>query len=191
MKTLLSLPEFQMNVPSDATEQPVPDSRGSAFERKRVLIVDDDALVRASLASVLEYEGYEVYGAADGFAAVKTAVEHAPDLVLLDLNMPNMDGWTAFAKLEDARPLIPVVVITARPHQYKHAVRLGVDAFMEKPLNIPLLLRSIRKLTFEPEERHLRRIVDPGFVTRLLGGAGSDGPADPDEKDRRLDSSRN
>lgn len=191
MKTLLNLPETKTNAAFDVTEQPVPEFPGSAFERKRVLIVDDDALVRASLASVLEYEGYEVYGAADGFAAVKTAVEHAPDLVLLDLNMPNMDGWTAFAKLEDARPLIPVIVITARPHQYKHAVRLGVDAFMEKPLNIPLLLRSIRKLTFEPEERHLRRIVDPSFVTRLLGGAGSEGPLDMNQGDPDRDLSGN
>jgi CheY-like chemotaxis protein len=139
-----------------------------ALAPKRVLVVDDDALVRSSLAAVLECEGYEVIGAADGCGAVKAAVEHPPDLVLLDLSMPNMDGWTAFNKLEQARPLVPVIVITARPHQYKHAVRLGVDAFMEKPLNFPVLVRAIHKLTFEPEERHTRRITDRHFVTHLL-----------------------
>ena len=82
--------------------------------------------------------------------------------------MPHMDGWSAFAKLEQARPLIPVIVITARPHQYRQAVRLGVDAFMEKPLNISVLLRAIRKLTHEPEDRHTQRVINPGFVTRLL-----------------------
>ncbi len=141
-----------------------------ALVPKRILIVDDDALVRSSLAAVLECEGFEAFGAADGSAAVKAAIEHQPDLVLLDLSMPNMDGWTAFNKLEQSRPLIPVIVITARPHQYKHAVRLGVDAFMEKPLNFPVLLRAIRKLTFEPEERHTRRITDRHFVTHLLQG---------------------
>jgi len=139
-----------------------------AMDPRRVLIVDDDALVRSSLAAVLHCEGYEVYGADYGRAAIKSAIEHKPDLVLLDLNMPNMDGWTAFTKLEETRPLIPVIVITARPNQYKHAVKLGVDAFMEKPLNFPVLLRAIRKLTFEPENRRIKRIVNPGFVTRLL-----------------------
>jgi two-component system, OmpR family, response regulator len=138
------------------------------LDPKRILIVDDDALVRSSLAAVLHCEGYEAYGADDGRAAIKSAIEHNPDLVLLDLNMPNMDGWTAFTKLEETRPLIPVIVITARPNQYKHAVKLGMDAFMEKPLNFPVLLRAIRKLTYESEDRRTKRITNPGFVTRLL-----------------------
>ena len=170
-----------MNFLHTMTESGVPDRPGTtespgrlhtrpAIAPKRILIVDDDALVRSSLAAVLECEGYEVFEAVDGCTAVKAAVEHRPDLVLLDLNMPNMDGWTAFNKLEQTRPLVPVIVITARPHQYKHAVRLGVDAFMEKPLNFPVLLHAIRKLTVEPEERHTRRITDRHFVTHLLWG---------------------
>ena len=168
MNAALALPEMETldrpwkaEVPARAPVRPAVDPR-------RILIVDDDALVRSSLAAVLHCEGYEVYGAEDGKAAIKAAVDHQPDLVLLDLNMPNMDGWTAFTKLESARPLIPVIVLTARPHQYKHAVKLGVDAFMEKPLNFPVLLRAIRKLTYEPEDRHTRRITNAGFITRLL-----------------------
>jgi DNA-binding response OmpR family regulator len=92
---------------------------------------------------------------------------------LLDWNMPKMDGWTAFAKLDRVRPLVPVIVITARPHQYKEAVQLGVDAFMEKPLNIPILVRAIKRLTSEDESRHVRRITNPAFVTRLLDSADS------------------
>ena len=151
----------EAEAPARAPVRPAPSPR-------RILIVDDDALVRASLAAVLQCEGYEVYGAEDGHAAIKNAIDHQPDLVLLDLNMPHMDGWTAFTKLENVRPLIPVIVITARPNQYKHAIKLGVDAFMEKPLNFPVLLRAIRKLAYEPEERHTKRITNPGFVTRLL-----------------------
>jgi CheY-like chemotaxis protein len=144
------------------------DTTAAAHAPRRVLIVDDDALVRASLAAMLRCEGYEVYGADDGEAAIQSAIEHLPDLVLLDLNMPNMDGWTAFTKLETTCPLIPVIVITARPNQYQRAVELGVDAFMEKPLNFPLLLRVIDKLTHEHEDRHTQRITNPGFVTQLL-----------------------
>jgi two-component system OmpR family response regulator len=147
-----------------------PDSAGSfaTANRKRVLIAEDDAVVRAALAAVLESEGYDVDVAADGRQAVAHATAHPPDLVLLDLNMPNVDGWTAFTKLDRVCPLMPVIIITARPHQYKEAVRLGVDAFMEKPLDFPVLLRAIRKFTHEPEKRHTERITNRAFVTRLL-----------------------
>jgi CheY-like chemotaxis protein len=143
-----------------------------AGDRKRVLIADDDAVVRSALAAVLKSEGYDVDEAADGSQAVAHATARPPDLVLLDLNMPNVDGWTAFTKLDHVCPLVPVIVITARPHQFKEAVRLGVDAFMEKPLDFPVLLRAIRRFTHEPEKRHTERITDRAFVTRLLNGNG-------------------
>src|SRR5881394_3617714 len=138
-----------------------------------VLIADDDSLVRGSLAAVLEFEGFEVDEAEDGIEAVSHAVQNFPDLILLDLNMPKLDGWNAFAKLDRVKPLVPVIVITARPNQYHEAVRLGVDAFMEKPLNIPILVRAIKHLTSEDESRHIRRISDPAFITRLLDNDGS------------------
>jgi CheY-like chemotaxis protein len=139
----------------------------------RILIADDDSLLRGSLVAVLESEGFVVDEAGNGIEAVSQAVHHFPDLILLDLNMPKMDGWTAFAKLDRVRPLVPIIVITARPHQYKEAARLGVDAFMEKPLDIPILVRAIKRLTSEDENGHVRRITNPAFVTQLLGRADS------------------
>lgn len=135
---------------------------------KLILVADDDAMVRAALADVLESEGYVVDEAHDGIEAVTRAIEHSPDLVLLDLNMPHWDGWKAFSRLDRVKPLLPVVVITARPNQYEDAVRLGVDAFMEKPLNILVLLRAIKHLVSESPERRKVRLTDRGFVTRLL-----------------------
>ena len=150
---------------------PLANSRVTALAapRKRVLIADDDTLVRGSLAAVLELEGYYVDEAATGIEAVLRAKAHRPDLVLLDLNMPECDGWTAFSHLDRATPLLPVIVITARPNQYPRAVELGVDAFMEKPLNIPILMRAIERLSKEEEARHERRITNRQFVTQLLG----------------------
>lgn len=139
----------------------------------RVLIADDDHVVRGSLAAVLISEGYLVDEARDGFEAVTRSVQQPPDLVLLDLNMPHCDGWTAFTQLDRIKPLLPVIVITARPNQYENAVRLGVDAFMEKPLNIAVLVRAIKRFTLEDNHRHMRRITDPGFITELLFGANS------------------
>ncbi len=87
--------------------------------------------------------------------------------------MPHWDGWTAFSQLDRVTPLLPVIVITARPNQYEKAVQLGVDAFMEKPLNIPILVHAIKRLTSEDEKRHVRRITNPAFVTRLLDSVNS------------------
>ena len=155
--------------------QPGPALRASepAARRKRILVADDDLTVRAALAAVLESEGYDVDEAADGREAGTRVAENPPDLVLLDLSMPQVDGWTAFTQLDRRAPLLPVIVITARPSQYKEAVRLGVDVFMEKPLSIPVLLRAVRRLVNETPGQHLRRITDRGFVTRLLeNGSG-------------------
>jgi CheY-like chemotaxis protein len=162
---------FQHGATFPSTPLPVsaPQSEASNATQKRILIADDDALVRGSLAAVLESEGYLVDEAESGMEAVSRAIEHSPDLLLLDLNMPHCDGWTAFSHLERVTPLLPVIVITARPHQYEKAVQLGVDAFMEKPLNIPVLVRAIKRLTNEDENRHVRRITNRAFVTQLLG----------------------
>lgn len=143
--------------------------------RKRVLVADDDAMVRDALAAVLESEGYEVDEAANGRETVARVVEDAPDLVLLDLNMPHLDGWATFAQLDRRVPLLPVIVITARPNQYREAVRLGVDAFMEKPLNIAVLLRAINRLVNETPRQHFRRITDRAFVTRWLESGDQSG----------------
>jgi CheY-like chemotaxis protein len=138
---------------------------------KRILVADDDMVVRAALAAVLESEGYVVDEAHNGIETVTRAIEHPPHLVLLDLNMPQLDGWRAFVQLDHVTPLVPVIVITARPQQYTEAVRLGVDAFMEKPLNIPVLLRAIERLVSETPEQHMSRVTSRAFVTRLLSRA--------------------
>jgi CheY-like chemotaxis protein len=135
---------------------------------KRILVADDDGMVRSALVAVLESEGYELEVAGSGRETVARVSENPPDLVLLDLGMPDGDGWHAFAQLDRRSPLLPVIVMTALPHQYQVATRLGVDAFMEKPLNIPVLLRAIRQLTNETTAQHVRRITDRGFLTRRL-----------------------
>ena len=136
----------------------------------RVLIADDDPFVRGSLAAVLESEGFVVDQAQNGIEAVTHALAHTPDLALLDLNMPDWNGWRAFCQLDQIRPLLPVIIITARPHQYPKAVELGVDAFMEKPLNLPLLIEAIRQLTGQDKAHQVRRTTNRAFVTQLLSG---------------------
>jgi CheY-like chemotaxis protein len=160
--------------PSSALPLAFEQARAFRAPRNRILIADDDAVVRGSLAAVLESEGYLVDEARNGMEAVACAIEHSPDLILLDLNMPHWDGWTAFGQLDRVTPLLPVIVITARPNQYEKAVRLGVDAFMEKPLNISVLVGAIKNLSREDKRHHIRRVTGRGFVTKLLSSADSE-----------------
>jgi len=87
---------------------------------------------------------------------------------LLDINMPGLDGWQTLERMERRRPLIPVIVITARPNQYRHAVGAGVDALMEKPLDFPRLLEAIAGLLAETPQQRLTRLTRPDFATASL-----------------------
>src|SRR5580704_4550313 len=140
---------------------------------KRILLADDDPGVHELLGRVLEFEHYEVTFAKTGREAAAKFVSDLPDIVLLDLNMPNKDGWAAFRLMNTAHTLVPVIVITARPDQYRQARELGVDAFMEKPLNLPVLLDAIRKLLAETEAERTRRLINPDFNTEFLNDISS------------------
>ena len=126
--------------------------------KKKVLLVDDDFAVLAGLAGVLVSEGYNVIHAADGNEAIGKFRNEGPfDLLLLDLNMPKKSGWDVFEQITAIDPLIPVIVITARPDQYATAVAAGVDALMEKPLDLPVLLQKIENLMRESAQERLAR----------------------------------
>jgi CheY-like chemotaxis protein len=126
---------------------------------KRILVVDDDRGVRESLLAVLKEEGYRVLAAAGGVQALSLAASASPDLVLLDLNMPDQSGWDTFERLTNQNPLLPVIVITASPNQLLTACNAGVGALLEKPLDIPILLKTIKTLLAEPAEVRLARIA--------------------------------
>jgi CheY-like chemotaxis protein len=111
---------------------------------KTILLADDDAAIRQTLGQVLELEQYRVVFATTGREAAEKFISHQPDLVLLDLNMPDRDGWDAFLLMNSTHPLIPVIIITALPHQHQRAADFGVAALLEKPLDIKLLLQTIR-----------------------------------------------
>lgn len=125
----------------------------------RILLVDDDATVRGSLSDVLVTEGYTVVPAIDGRQAIELAATTQFDLVLLDLNMPVKNGWDTFEQLSREHPLLPIMIVTARPNQLFTAVGAGVGALLEKPLDIPTLLRTTRRLLAESAETRLARLA--------------------------------
>jgi DNA-binding response OmpR family regulator len=127
--------------------------------KKRILIVDDDEQIRESLGKVLRTEGYEVMLAADGQEGIEKVSENQIDLVLLDLNLPGNSGWDVFGTLTSSNPFLPIIIITGRQNQYELATEAGVGALMEKPLDVPLLLKIITDLLAEKLEIHLKRLV--------------------------------
>jgi DNA-binding response OmpR family regulator len=127
--------------------------------KPKLLLVDDDPAVREMLGRVLIAEGYTVLPAIDGQEALNLATAFALDLVLLDLNLPVINGWDTFEHLTTDHPLVPIIIITARPNQLFPALASGVGALMEKPLDFPKLLATIRALLDEPLEKRLARIA--------------------------------
>jgi len=124
---------------------------------KKILIVDDDPTVRVMLTRVLVGEGYQVWAAANGVAALAIAALAQVDLVLLDLNLPGQSGWDTFERLTAENPLLAVIIITARPNQLFTAMGAGVAALLEKPLDFPKLLQTVGNLLAESAESRLAR----------------------------------
>ncbi len=113
----------------------------------RVLVVDDDALIRDTLATALIDEGYAVRVAPDGQAALKTLNEWVPDLIVLDLMMPVMDGhaFRAAQRGIDWAADIPVVVLSAAHNVEARVAGLGATAVLPKPFDLGILLDVVEQ----------------------------------------------
>jgi DNA-binding NtrC family response regulator len=103
--------------------------------KSRVLIVDDEEAIRSSLKMIFEYEGYEVILAANGQAALKIAEKDAPDLIFLDIKMPQMDGLEVLKRLRADESAPPVVILSGHGNVKTavEATKLGAFDFIEKP----------------------------------------------------------
>ena len=114
---------------------------------RHVLIVEDDADIRETLADLLESEGMAVTQAEEGGAALAAlgAMSELPDLILLDLMMPGMDGH-AFREAQRTDPRfanIPVVVMSADPHLASYAERLAARQYVQKPFDVDQILAAM------------------------------------------------
>ena len=123
-------------------------------DRPRVLLVDDYPDAREMYTEYLEYSGYEVIGAGNGLEALQRAVDASPDIILMDLSLPVMDGWEATRRLKaDKRTAsIPVVALTghALAGISEGAKKAGCDAFVTKPCLPEDLVREIKKILDAP-----------------------------------------
>jgi DNA-binding NarL/FixJ family response regulator len=146
---------------------------------ERILLVDDHPLTRSALSGLLAQHGFEVVGEAeDGAEAVARAEELQPDLILLDLSMPGVDGLTALPRLRDAAPSCEVVVLTASGTEENllGAIRAGAAGYLlksEPPERIVGFLRGVANGEAALSGAVARRLLEQ---VRTSGGRGSGVP---------------
>lgn len=110
-----------------------------------ILLIDDDATLRDLLCDHLQLAGYHVLTAAEGQTGLRIAFENMPDLIVLDVMMPGMDGWEVCRQIR-ARTAIPVILLTAKGEELDklHGFRLGSDDYVTKPFSFAELTARIR-----------------------------------------------
>jgi two-component system response regulator QseB len=117
--------------------------------KKRLLVVDDDPSVRGSMKKLLEESGYEVLVAENGEVAEKIFGNEIVELLILDLEMPERDGWDVFDGVRSGGSSVPIIVITGLANELETRRIPGLDALLEKPVEVPILLKRIEELLQE------------------------------------------
>lgn len=121
----------------------------------KLLLVEDNELNRDMLSRRLERRGYEIVLAVDGLEALDVAQTELPDLILLDMSLPRMDGWEVASELrktQDTRH-IPIIALTAHAMEGDRdkALAAGCDEYDTKPVDLPRLIEKIERFLNKPE----------------------------------------
>ena len=148
----------------------------------RVLVVDDDPTVAEVVLEYLRRDGFEAAHASDGLAALAVAAAAPPDLVVLDLMLPGIDGLEVCRRLREQRPELPIVMLTARGEEEDRiaGLEVGADDYVVKPFSpreLALRVRSVLRRSETAEVAGIAQVVVDGDLTldtsartALLGG---------------------
>jgi DNA-binding response OmpR family regulator len=131
------------------------------LERQRILVIDDEVDTIYLLKQILRIAGYNVLSATNGEEAIKKTMEYSPNLILLDIMMPEMDGWETFDYLKRMTN-VPIIILSAIGEKEKvvEGLRLGVDDYITKPFFNAEVVERIRAV--------LRRTNRPQEITKLV-----------------------
>jgi DNA-binding response OmpR family regulator len=126
----------------------------------RLLLAEDDSGIADPLERALTREGYEVEIVADGAEAAQRGIEGEHDLLVLDVGLPSLDGLEVCRRVREARPRVPVLILTARAEELDavHGLDAGADDYVTKPFRLAELLARIRAL--------MRRVEPPTLTAR-------------------------
>ena len=130
----------------------------------KILVVDDEGLLVKGIRFNLQNEGYDVITGSDGLEAVQAVQEQQPDLVVLDVMMPNMDGLTACSKIREFSD-IPIIMLTAKTDDMDKLMGFdhGADDYLTKPFNILELkarIKAIMRRTGRPEKDRQGKVIE-------------------------------
>lgn len=119
------------------------------MKKKKILVIDDFLPLLEEVVEFLSFEGYQTYSAKDGAEGIQMAIQHNPDLIICDIEMPRMDGYEVFKTLEkiSVTASIPFIFLTARAQveDFRAGLQLGVDDYITKPFESDDLIMSISK----------------------------------------------
>jgi DNA-binding response OmpR family regulator len=151
------------------------------MKRQRILVVDDDPDIRSLLVELFGRAGYEVDQAAEGRAALRSMYQSPPDLIVLDVSMPDLDGWQTLERIRDLSD-VPVVMLTAHTGELEkvRGLRGGADDYVTKPFGRQellaraeaLLRRSDRAPRHESGDAYADDQVSIDFAQRAVSVAG-------------------
>ena len=124
--------------------------------RASILLIDNEAALRQLFAVVLTQQGYRCHEANSGLAGLAQLSTSQPDLVLLDINMPGLDGFEVLSEIRQQDPAVGVIMCSAQSatHFAAKALNAGADGYLTKPVRLPLLLQEVERVN---ELVHLRR----------------------------------
>jgi DNA-binding response OmpR family regulator len=150
---------------------------------KRVLLVEDNADLAFGLRTSLEVEGYDVLHAETGRAGLEVAKSHSPDVIVLDLMLPEMNGYEVLKQLRRARLDMPILIMTARGEEVDkvQGFRLGADDYVVKPVGVLEFLARVEALLRRAQPKSAGEVhrfgdleVDGGRRTAMMDGAEVD-----------------
>jgi len=123
--------------------------------RHKIAVIDDDEKITSMLRRALAFEGYSVVTASNGTQGLKAILEHDPDLVILDVMMPQVDGWEVIRRVREGGSDVPVLMLTAKDEVADRVkgLDLGADDYLVKPFALEELLARVRVLLRRKREQ--------------------------------------
>jgi CheY-like chemotaxis protein len=121
------------------------------MEPKPILVVDDDPSILAVVADILESEGYRVSTASNGMDGLEMMQLSPFELVILDMRMPMVDGWSFTSFLDAIETNVPILVVTAADNAHEWAEEVGAARYLKKPFELPELLGAVSDIIGPPQ----------------------------------------